>query len=287
MNHTKEHTSPNLITEFESYLSKKNQTANTIAAYQTSIRHFYSLYQELSVVNLKAYRAYLISAYSPATTNQRIHAMNSFLQFLDCYHRSECEYLNSYRMKSIKTPRSSFQDSIITNEDCNLLQEKLREEGHDFWYFIVRFLLTTGARVSELVQIKVEHLHCGHLDLYSKGGKIRRIYITDALCGEALDWCQARNLSSGFLFVTNSGRPVTIRGIQMQLKHFAVRYGIDPKTVYPHSFRHRFAKNFLARFGDIALLADILGHESIETTRIYLTKSSKEQRELLDEIVTW
>lgn len=67
------------------------------------------------------------------------------------------------------------------------------------------------------------------------------------------------------------------------IKHYAVRYGIDPDTMYPHSFRHRFAKNFLARSSDISLLADLLGHESIETTRIYLTRSSKEQKLLLDQ----
>ena len=94
-------------------------------------------------------------------------------------------------------------------------------------------------------------------------------------------------MTSGFLFVGKNGRPVTTRGIHSQLKHYAVRYGIDPDTMYPHSFRHRFAKNFLARSSDISLLADLLGHESIETTRIYLTRSSKEQKLLLDKMVTW
>ena len=116
-----------------------------------------------------------------------------------------------------------------------------------FWYFVVRFLVTTGARVSELTQIKVEHLNCGYLDLYSKGGKIRRIYITNSLCNEALKWCHERGQTSGFLFLNKNGRPVTVRGIHSRLKHFAVCYGIDPDTVYPHSFRHRFAKNFLER----------------------------------------
>ena len=71
------------------------------------------------------------------------------------------------------------------------------------------------------------------------------------------------------------------------LKILAVEYGIDPKVVYPHSFRHRFAKNFLAKFNDIALLADLMGHESIETTRVYLRRTATEQRELIDRIVTW
>lgn len=276
-----------LLKQFERFLKKKNHSANTICSYLTAVRHFYRLYSELSVPALRAYREALIIGYCPATANQRIHALNSYLHFLSVTHRDEYSCLESYRLTCIKTTRSSFQDTIISNEDCDLLQKKLKEEEQYFWYFIVRFLVTTGARVSELVQIKVEHLECGYLDIYSKGGKIRRLYITDSLCEEAKEWCQRRGVTSGFLFVTKSGRIVTSRGIQMQLKHFAARYGIDPNTVYPHSFRHRFAKNFLARFGDIALLADLLGHESIETTRIYLKKSSREQKELLDEIVTW
>lgn len=279
--------SDNPLDEFQNYLKKGNQSDNTIIAYSISIRYFYSLYQEITPTNLKAYRSFLISMYSPATINQRIHAMNVYLQFLETHHRDEYPDLHGFRLRSIKIPRGSFQDSIISNEDCELLQNKLKEEQQDFWYFIVRFLVTTGARVSELVQIKVEHLTCGYLDLYSKGGKVRRIYITDSLCEEALEWCRGRGQTSGFLFVGKNGKPVTCRGIHSQLKHFAARYGIDPNTMYPHSFRHRFAKNFLARNGDIALLADLMGHESIETTRIYLTKSSREQQDLLEEIVTW
>lgn len=90
-----------------------------------------------------------------------------------------------------------------------------------------------------------------------------------------------------FLFVNRQGRQITPRGVRDRLKCFAVRYGIDPNTVYPHSFRHRFAKNFLEKTKDIALLADLLGHESVETTRLYLRKSSAEQRKIIDEIITW
>ena len=86
---------------------------------------------------------------------------------------------------------------------------------------------------------------------------------------------------------TKKGRPISSRGIRCQLKHYAGKYGIDADTVYPHSFRHRFAINFLMQFNDISLLADLMGHENIETTRIYLTRSSKEQQALLDQLITW
>lgn len=276
-----------LIDEFCSYLKRKNLASNTLTAYSFSVHLFFTLHAELSVESLKNYRTFLTEEFLPTTVNQRIHAMNHFLRFLEERHRNLYPNLRNFRLLALKLPRDSFQDFVISNEDCEILQERLKADHQDFWYFIIRFLVTTGVRVSELTQIKVEHLTCGFLDLYSKGGKIRRIYITHALCKEALEWCEARGKTSGFLFSTKGSRPVTARGIQYQLKHFATQYGLNPDTIYPHSFRHRFAKNFLLRCGDIVLLADLMGHESIETTRIYLTRSSKEQQMLLDEIVTW
>ena len=90
-----------------------------------------------------------------------------------------------------------------------------------------------------------------------------------------------------FIFLNRFGKRITTRGIAQQLKHFADKYGLKREVVYPHSFRHRFAKNFLDRFNDIALLADLMGHESIETTRIYLRRTATEQRAIVDKVVTW
>ena len=143
---------------------------------------------------------------------------------------------------------------------------------------VVRFLAATGARVSELIQIKVEHVQLGYIDIYSKGGKLRRIYIPVKLKKEALIWLKSRNQETGFIFLNKYGNRITTRGISGQLKKFALKYDINPNVVYPHSFRHRFAKNFLAKCDDIAFLADLMGHESIETTRIYLRKTSTEQQ---------
>ena len=92
---------------------------------------------------------------------------------------------------------------------------------------------------------------------------------------------------SGFLFLNKHGKRITTRGIAGQLKVLAARYGIDQAVIYPHSFRHRFAKSFLDRFNDLALLADLMGHESIETTRIYLRRTSTEQRDIVDKVVDW
>ena len=127
----------------------------------------------------------------------------------------------------------------------------------------------------------------GHIDLYSKGGKMRRIYIPQKLKREALAWLESRGQESGFIFINRSGGRITARGIAAQLKKLAIKYKLNPAVVYPHSFRHRFAKNFLEKFNDISLLADLMGHESIETTRIYLRRTSTEQRTIVDRVVTW
>ena len=282
-----EWTEESLIEDFIIYLRRKNLAPNTITSYCYGVQLYFKYSTILTPEHLRAFREVLIAHYLPSSVNSRIHAMNHFLLFLEHEYYGSFPDVYQFRLQAVKLPKRSFQDTVISNQDCKKLQRKLKQDGYDFWYFVVRFLVTTGVRVSELTQIKVEHLSCGYLDLYSKGGKIRRIYITDSLCAEALTWCNERGCKSGFLFLTRTGRPVTARGIQTRLKHFAHLYKIDSNTVYPHSFRHRFAKNFLRRCRDISLLADLLGHESIETTRIYLTSSCKEQQKLLDDIVTW
>ena len=183
-------------------------------------------------------------------------------------------------------------DSIEIDERCGDQTFKInalyKTEDISSWYFVIRFLAATGARVSELIQLKVEHIRLGYLDLYSKGGKLRRIYIPCTLQKEALEWLMTeKRRDSGFVFLNRYSERITTRGISGQLKKLAIRYGLDPVVVYPHSFRHRFAKSFLERCNDIAFLADLMGHESIETTRIYLRKTATEQRSIVDKVVTW
>ena len=123
--------------------------------------------------------------------------------------------------------------------------------------------------------------------MYSKGGKMRRQYIPKNLQQEALEWLGVDGISSGYIFLNRFGKRITTRGIATQLKQYGVKYGLPKEVFYPHSFRHRFAKNFLERFNDIALLADLMGHESIETTRIYLRRTASEQRYIVDKVVNW
>ena len=127
----------------------------------------------------------------------------------------------------------------------------------------------------------------GYIDLYAKSGKIRRIFIPKRLRKQAIKYYDSIKRTNGYLFLNKDRKQITTRGIAHQLKSLAEKYKMNLKVVYPHSFRHRFAKNFLEKRKDIALLADLMGHESIETTRIYLRKTSEEQQEIVDKLVDW
>ncbi|MEY8337755.1 tyrosine-type recombinase/integrase [Lachnospiraceae bacterium 62-35] len=277
-----------ILSEFENQLRRKGSSDNTILSYLSAVRQYFSMYDELSTQNLRAYRDYLLNTYSPNTVNSRIQGINCYLKnSAKLPPNFVMERLDSYRLPSVREQQKSFLDNTISNNDYKRFKNSLKRHGQMYWYFVIRFLAATGARISELIQIKMEHLNLGYMDLYSKGGKIRRIYFPDTLCLEASQWFHSQGVSAGFLFVNSKGVPMSPRGISCRLKKLARQHRIPPETVYPHSFRHRFAKNFLQRFNDISLLADLMGHESIETTRIYLTRSAREQKELIDKIVIW
>ena len=262
-----------MVTQFEKHLLKANLAKSTITSYLWTISYFLEHYKEVNKKNLLAYKGYLMENFKPQTVNLRLQAMNKFLEF---------SKQDKLKMKFVKAQQKNFLENVISDADYKFLKTKLKADGYDEWYFIVWFMAATGARVSELLQIKAEHVIAGHLDLYSKGGKMRRLYIPKKLCTETSKWLKEQSITSGYLFTNRLGNRLSTRGIAIQLKHFAEKYGLNRDVVYPHSFRHRFAKNFLDRFNDIALLADLMGHESIETTRIYLRRTASEQQKIVD-----
>ena len=267
-----------MVTKFKNHLAKTNLAKNTVTSYVWTVQYFLNHYGEVNKKNLLAYKGYLVENFKPQTVNLRLQGINKYLEF------TKQEKL---KVKFVKVQQKNFLENVISDADYKFLKAQLKADGYDEWYFIVWFMAATGARVSELLQIKAEHVNVGYLDLYSKGGKMRRIYIPKKLCAEATKWLKERDLTTGYLFTNRTGNCLSTRGIAIQLKHFAESYGINREVVYPHSFRHRFAKNFLEKFNDIALLADLMGHESIETTRIYLRRTASEQQKIVDKVVTW
>lgn len=266
------------LTAFKAYLKKGNLSENTIRSYLWTVDFFNTHYDGATKENLLAYKGYLTEFFKPATVNLRIQAINKYLEYL---------HKDKLHLKSVKVQEKNFMENVISNADYNFLKNRLKSDGLYEWYFVVWYLTATGTRVSELIQIKVEHVKTGYIDLYTKGGKLRRVYIPKRLRVETLRWLRDIKREEGYLFLNRYGQRITTRGIAHQLKSYAIKYGIDVSVVYPHSFRHRYAKNFLQKCNDISLLADLMGHESIETTRIYLRRTASEQREFIDKLVTW
>lgn len=266
------------LTEFERYLKSQNMAENTMRAYLFAVKQYYQLYPELNFQNMQLYKVYLLEHYKPQTVNLRIHALNCFLK----YKESPDEHI-----LQVKVQQKEFLDRVISEGDYEYLKSRLLGEERYRYYFLVRFMAATGARVSEVVQFTVEDVKRGYKDLYSKDNKVRRIYIPEHLQNDTFQWLAQNGPSHGDLFRNPSGGRISPGGIRRQLKRLAIRYNLDEGVMYPHSFRHRFAKSFMERSSDITLLSNLLGHESIETTRIYLRRSSSEQQAIVNQIVDW
>lgn len=264
--------------DFKDFLKHENLSKNTIDSYQFSVDLFFSRHENVTKDNLLSFKAFLVDSYKGKTINLRLQGINKYLDFIK---------KPSLKLKFVKLQQKTFLENVISDADYEFLKNKLWKDKNFDWYFVVRFLGATGARVSELIQFKYENVTRGYIDLYTKAGKIRRIFIPSSLQKKAIAYYTSINRTSGYLFLNAQGQQITTRGLSHQLKQLAKKYKMNLSVIYPHSFRHRFAKNFLEKNKDIALLADLMGHESIETTRIYLRKTSEEQKEVVDKIVTW
>ena len=178
---------------FEQHLRKSNLSENTIHSYLWTVDFYHAHYDAVSKENLLAYKGYLMEFFKPKTVNLRIQAMNKYLDFL---HRDRL------RLRAVKVQQKNFLENVISNADYNFLKKQLKKDGNMEWYFVVWYLAATGARVSELIQIKIEHVELGYFDLYTKGGKLRRLYIPKKLRTETLEWLEETQRFSGFLFLS-------------------------------------------------------------------------------------
>ena len=180
---------------FEEYLRKGNLSENTITSYLWTVNYFTEHYDTVNKENLLAYKGYLMEFFKPKTVNLRIQAINKYLEYLG---------KGKIALKAVKVQQKNFLENVISNADYNFLKKQLKKDGNMEWYFVVWYLAATGARVSELIQIKVEHIEIGYFDLYTKGGKLRRLYIPKKLRKETLEWLEETNRSSGYLFLNRT-----------------------------------------------------------------------------------
>ena len=154
---------------FEEFLKHSNLSQNTQTSYLRTIKYYTENYDSFSKENFLAYKGFLMEYFKSKTLNLRLQGINKYLQYI---HKEELQ------LKFVKVQQENFLENVISNADYQFLKTQLKKDNNLERYFVVWFLAGNGARVSELVQIKVEHVRFGYFDLYSKGRKLRRLYIS-------------------------------------------------------------------------------------------------------------
>ena len=270
------------LKDFSNYMKTSGMTEKSMKSYLATVNEFMTKYNaEITSENIIYYRYDIIDLLNPNTVNSKLHYLSKYMKFLG---------FKDIEMNCLKTQKRTFLENVISLEDYELLKIKLLQEDRKQDYYMIWTMGATGARLSEFLKLKAEHIKQGYFDVYSKS-KHRRIYIPKNL-RESYTVYIEENKIRGYLFVSsrdpnNRRKALSESAVQKKIEMFGDLYGIDRSVMYPHSFRHMFGKAFIAKYKDIALLADLMGHSSIETTRIYLMMTEREQKDIVDETVTW
>jgi site-specific recombinase XerD len=218
------------------------------------------------------YKDYLMNNYKPASVNSYLISLNNFLKFTR---------QDSLRVRTVKIQRRNSLDNVLTEGDYAALLECARKRKNKRLYYLIRTLTSSGIRVSELQYITTGILETGKTYVRGKN-KMREIFIPQSLCLELREYCRERHIMGIIFHGKRADTLIDKARIWRELKQLAKAAGVPGEKVHAHNFRHFFAKRFLSEYHDIVDLADILGHNSIETTRIYTRTSGQEKQARID-----
>ena len=268
-----------MLEQFQSYLKNEEKESSTIAKYLHNVQVFVGWLgeKEITKEKLTGYKEYLIEKkYNPKTINGILSAINKFLTFVG---QSEL------KVKYLRIQRQLFRNSNreLTQAEYLKLINKAQELGKERLSLLMQTICATGIRVSELKYITVETVKAGKAEISLKG-KIRTILLTGKLCKKLLKYAKRQKITSGEIFITRSGRGLGRKQIWAEMKALCKKSGVSAGKVFPHNLRHLFARAFYRVCKDVAKLADVLGHSSIETTRIYLISTGAEHLQTLNKL---
>ena len=267
---------PKKMQEFEFHLRNEERSAATIEKYMRDVRFFAAFVGDAEIDKQKVldYKSKLGVEYAVASANSMIAAMNCFLRF--CGWHDLC-------VKQFKMQREVYcsEDKELTRAEYVRLLEAANAKNNERLNLIIQTICGTGIRVSELQYITVEALHNGEAIVNCKG-KNRRVFIVPELKKKLLRYVKEQGISTGTVFVTRGGKPVSRNSIWKDMKALCEQANVSPSKVFPHNLRHLFARTFYGIEKDIAKLADILGHASINTTRIYIVTTGAEHKRKME-----
>lgn len=267
------------ISTYANHLRLEEKSTATIEKYLRDLRNFTHWLDGREITKERAaeWKAHLTEqGYAPASVNAMLSALNGLLDFLG---------LGDCRVKFLKLQRRMFRDDSrdLTRSDYDALTAAARAQGKARLALLMETICATGIRVSELRYITVEAAKDGRAEIALKG-KIRVILLPNKLCRKLLKYAKKNKTASGEIFLTRNGTSLSRRQIWAEMKGLCRAAGVTASKVFPHNFRHLFATAFYRASRDIVKLADVLGHSSIETTRIYLLTSGAEHQRQLDRL---
>ena len=264
------------IRQFAGILAGEERSAGTIEKYVRDVRKFAAWLdgEEVSRERAAAWRDGLLErGYAPVTVNSMVAAVNRFfiaLGWEDC------------RVKALRIQRRLFRDDRreLTREEYERLLTAAHGLGRERLALLLETICATGIRVSEVKYITVEAAHAGRAEISLKG-KLRTILLPGKLCRKLKKYARQQKTASGEIFLTRSGKSLSRRQIWAEMKRLCKAAGVAPSKVFPHNLRHLFARTFYKVCRDVVKLADVLGHSSVETTRIYLISTGAEHAGIL------
>ncbi len=265
-----------MITDFGMELRKDEKSANTIEKYIRDVRCFAEFVNGRNVEKMLVleYKTHLEKRYTLNSANSMIAAINALFKFAGWY---DC------CVKQFKVQRKTYcsEEKELTKREYIALVQAAKAKNNERLSLLIQTICSTGIRVSELEFITVGAIRRGEAVVSCKG-KSRKVFIVKELCRKLLNYTKEQNITSGAIFITKTGKPMNRSNIWREMKALCEQAGVNPSKVFPHNLRHLFARTFYGIEKDIAKLADILGHTSINTTRIYIITTGAEHRRKLE-----
>ena len=256
-----------LINQFIKYLQEQEKSQSTIVSYKRELFSLQMFFDDSSLNkdSLLRYKTIITKQYKPSTCNVSISAINCFLKYIN---------RQDLFLKPLKIQKTIFEpaEKELTKKDYNKLIKAALINGDERTALAIQTICATGIRVSELQSITVETLRSGQAHICNKG-KNRIVFIPKALVNVLKKYVVNHNIASGPIFVTRINKPLDRSNLWKSMKQLCSVAGVKPSKIYPHNLRHLFAKTYYTQQKDISRLADILGHSSINTTRIYTRES--------------
>lgn len=273
----KEITQEKIIKFMDSLLSEEKSLA-TIEKYVRDIETFrkFSGNAPVDKTLVIRYKQYLIESYAPASTNSMLAALNCFFKKMGWY---DC------LVKSVRVQQQSFRsmDKVLSRAEYFRLLDTAKRKGNVRLCLLLQTVCSTGIRVSELKFITVDAVKKGRATVSLKG-KTRQILLPRSLCVLLIDYSESHDIESGSIFITRNGNPMDRSNIFHEMKALCVDAGVDSGKVFPHNLRHLFACMYYDTAQDLSRLADILGHSSVNTTRIYTSGNGAEQQRQIESL---